>query len=273
MSNCFIFDFDGTLANTKDVFIDATNAAAIGALGRCVVEPFTLQHLRKVSHISFETIMLAVGCPEEDAKEASPKRGAFEEIFREVFRHRKGDVRACTGAVELLQVIDSPEIVSYLVSANHAETIRANAWSAGLNLGVFEKNDRKINSECGSGKRKALLLGLVDAHDKERVFFFSDTLGDMELAGSLDICGIGYGPGFHSGELGKAFRQEHPQYAPFRPSILVQKDWSEIFPLVDLLKANPGIRLIKTRCTCGWPRPPASAGRGCLNRECPNFAA
>jgi|SRR3989344_242603 len=198
MKNLIIFDFDGVLVDSLEVwyFINKAAAAKFG------------KHLSKVKYINSFLGNVHVGLKEVlnlNAREASEFSEHKDRLIKRFYK---------SSAVKFFPF--APKLIKYLAAKFDLYIVTSSpeyAVSGLLRGKKLEKKFKKIYGLNKHGKRH-IFGQLAKQHPKGRLVFVTDTVGDIKEAKAENINTIAVGWGFHEPKRLKAVK---PQIFMLKP--------------------------------------------------------
>jgi len=190
----YIFDFDGTLANTFDLILEAVNYYAL----QYGYTPLTHTEAVKLRSLSAQKVLVGLGLSHWKVFELMLK-------VRRYMQSRMQQVNFYPGVLEVLQHLKAEGHDLGIVSSNSAKNV---------SMLLQKENCHLFSFICPSshllGKARVLKRLLKEKKlDKNQVYYIGDEVRDIEAAHHCGIQMIAVSWGFNTKEL---LVTKHPKY-------------------------------------------------------------
>lgn len=200
-----IFDFDGTLANSAEVYIDAWNTYS----EKYQYLPLTMEDLEQVRHLDHYNKAKKFHFPMHKLSIILPK------IYR-YFRDHAHEVQLFDGIKETLENLSIKGYTIFILSSNKKENIES----------VLEQANVHAVSEILSARKMfgkdVVLKKLMKRHhlSPNEILYVGDELRDIQACNKLGIPFMWVSWGLDSFQL---IENEHPKYVVHTPKEIVEK--------------------------------------------------
>lgn len=187
-----LFDFDGTLADTKTLSIDVINTLA-PEFGYPPVEKIEIPALEKMS--ARELLVRRAHIPLRNI----PKLARFERRGHQEMEKRAAEVTLFAGMPELLRQLRAAGCELGIVTSNSATVVAGALERAGVGVDFVHAGSRFF------GKTRAIRDACREYNvDKRYALYIGDELRDLEACKKVGVDFIGVGWGFNSAEALRA---------------------------------------------------------------------
>ncbi len=197
--NLIIFDFDGTIADSFDIFIEATN---------CLAEDFgypklSSSQIARFRKLSLKTMLQELGMPKW-------KLPFFLRRFRKELNRLMPELHLVNGMKEALVELSKEDYLFGIVTSNSRKNVESFLYTQKLNH-FF---DFIYGGQVLSGKAKTLKRIARHAQFEPKIFI-GDEVSDVEAAKRAGLSSIAVSWGFNDKQTleqySPDFLIEHPQ--------------------------------------------------------------
>ena len=199
--NLIVFDFDGTIADSFEIFIEATN---------CLAEDFGYPSLSSSQISRFRSLSLKVMVQELGIPKW--KLPFFLRRFRKELNRQMSDLQLVNGMKEALLELDKKDYRFGIVTSNSHRNVENFLYTQELNhLFGFIYGGQVLSGKAGTLKRIARRARV----EPQKVIFIGDEVGDVEAAKRARLSSIAVSWGFNDKQILEQYSPDvlvnHPQ--------------------------------------------------------------
>jgi phosphoglycolate phosphatase len=199
MKGTIIFDFDGVILDSFKVAFDVLSMLH----KKYNLPPLTEEKLQELFEGNIWKGYEALGIIDNLVTD-------FRTDFKDLFGKKHSELNFFQGMKECITSISS-EFNLMIISSNHSETIKQMLDAESLT----NHFDKVFGAEVSGTKREKITAYILEHKlDKNKIFFISDTAGDIREVEGLGIHSIAVSWGYHSRERLEASKPDVIVHSP-----------------------------------------------------------